>query len=201
MGIQFCSRITIPHTHINMKFLSALFLAASAAALEDTADVKAAKATFNAAFTAAQTGAHASLAPVQGPTAYLADSADVAAAKAEFAAAFAATPVQGPATYLADSADAAAKADFAAAFAAAEAGEHAALAPKPVEALPVPAAPVVPAYAAAAPFYNGYYGGFYNGYYPHHAAYNYAGVHPYAAAYGAYPYAFAPYTYVKPAEE
>merc|ERR1712133_224862 len=101
MGIQFCSRITIPHTHINMKFLSALFLAASAAALEDTADVKAAKATFNAAFTAAQAGAHANLAPVQGPTAYLADSADVAAA-------FAATPVQGPATYLADSADVAA---------------------------------------------------------------------------------------------
>merc|ERR1712126_292930 len=176
MGIQVCSRITIPHTHIKMKFLSALFLAASAAALEDTADVKAAKAAFNAAFTAAQVGAHASLAPVQGPTTYLADSADVAAAKAEFAAAFAAVEARHQ-------------------------GEHAALAPKPVEALPVPAAPVVPAYAAAAPFYNGYHGGFYNGYYPHHAAYNYAGVHPYAAAYGAYPYAFAPYAYVKPAEE
>merc|ERR1712098_99102 len=197
MGNQFCSRISIPHTHIKMKFLSALFLAASAAAIEDTADVKAAKASFNTAFTAAQAGAHASLAPVQGPTSYLADTADVAAAKAEFAGL---VPVQGPTSYLADSADvAAAKADFAAAFAAAEAGEHAALAPKPVEALPVPAAAVVPAYAAAAPFYNGYYGGFYNGYYPHHAAYNYA-AHPYAA-YGAYPYAFAPYTYVKPAEE
>merc|ERR1711955_67608 len=172
MGNQFCSRISIPHTHIKMKFLSALFLAASAAAIEDTADVKAAKASFNTAFEAAKAGAHAGLAPVQGPTAYLADAADVAAAKA----------------------------DFAASFAAAEAGEHAALAPKPVEALPVPAAAVVPAYAAAAPFYNGYYGGFYNGYYPHHAAYNYAGYHPYAA-YGAYPYAFAPYHYVKPAEE
>merc|ERR1712126_603608 len=41
----------------------------------------------------------------------------------------------------------------------------------------------------------------YNGYYPYHAAaYNYAGYHPYAA-YGAHPYAFAPYAYVKPAEE
>merc|ERR1711994_1079517 len=105
MGIQFCSRITIPHTHLKMKFLVALCLVASAMALEDTADVKAAKASFNAAFHAAQAGAHAGLAPVQGPTVYLADSADVAANKAGFAAAFAAAetgahaglaPVQGP---------------------------------------------------------------------------------------------------------
>merc|ERR1712198_823280 len=118
MGIQFCSRHTIPHLLITMKFLSTLCLAASASAmaLEDTADVKAAKASFNAAFHAAKAGAHAGLAPVQGPTVYLADSADVAAAKA----------------------------DFAAALAAAEAGEHAALAPKPVEPLPLPA---LPAYA------------------------------------------------------
>merc|ERR1712126_89017 len=143
MGSQFCSRIAIPHTHIKMKFLSALFLAASAAAIEDTADVAAAKASFSAAFEAAKAGEHAALAPVQGPTAYLADTADVVSAKADFATAF----------------------------------------------------------AAAAPFYNGYYGGFYNGYYPYHAAaYNYAGYHPYAA-YGAHPYAFAPYAYVKPAEE
>merc|ERR1712121_155155 len=159
MGIQFCSRIAIPHLLITMKFLIALCLVASAMALEDSADVKAAKASFNAAFKAAQVGAHASLAPVQGPVAYLADSADVAAAKA----------------------------DFAAAFAAAEAGEHAALAPKPVEPLALPA---LPAYAA--PFYGGYYGGYYNGFYPyaHGAAYPYA--------YGGYPYAFAPYAFVKP---
>merc|ERR1712168_626837 len=151
MGIQFCSRITIPHTHLKMKFLVALCLVASAMALEDTADVKAAKASFNAAFHAAQAGAHAGLAPVQGPTVYLADSADVAAA---------------------------------------EAGEHAALAPKPVEPLLMPA---LPAYAA--PFYGGFYGGYHNGFYPyaHGAAYPYA--------YGGYPYAFAPYAFVKPAAE
>merc|ERR1712189_63635 len=164
MGIQFCSRHTIPHLLITMKFLSTLCLAASASAmaLEDTADVKAAKATFNAAFMAAEAGEHAALAPAPVASSYLADSADVAAAKA----------------------------DFAAAFAAAEAGEHAALAPKPVEPLPMPA---LPAYAA--PFYGGFYGGYHNGFYPyaHGAAYPYA--------YGGYPYAFAPYAFVKPAAE
>merc|ERR1712168_671269 len=110
MGIQFCSRITIPHTHLKMKFLIALCLVASAMALEDTADVAAAKAAFAQAFAAAEAGQHAALAPAPVASAYLADDASVAAAKA----------------------------DFAAAFAAAEAGEHAALAPKPVEPLPVP---------------------------------------------------------------
>merc|ERR1711994_388303 len=184
MGIQFFSRIAIPHLLITMKFLSTLCLAASASAmaLEDTADVKAAKADFAAAFAAAEAGEHAALAPAQGPAVYLDDTADVAAAKAKFGSL---TPVQGPTAYLADAADvAAAKADFAAAFAAAEAGEHAALAPKPVEALPAPA---LPAYAA--PFY----AGFYNGVYPYAAGY-YGGYYPYAG-YGAYPYAFAPYTY------
>merc|ERR1712189_124358 len=92
MGIQFCSRHTIPHLLITMKFLSTLCLAASASAmaLEDTADVKAAKATFNAAFMAAEAGEHAALAPAPVASAYLADAADVAAAKADFAAAFAA---------------------------------------------------------------------------------------------------------------
>merc|ERR1712121_467051 len=159
MGIQFCSRIAIPHLLITMKFLIALCLVASAMALEDSADVKAAKASFNAAFKAAQVGAHASLAPVQGPVAYLADSADVAAAKA----------------------------DFAAAFAAAEAGEHAALAPKPVEALPAPALPAyaAPFYNG---FYNGVYhhaAGYYGGYYPYagFGAYPYAfAPYPYAVA-------------------
>merc|ERR1712198_377374 len=93
---------------------------------------------------------------------------------------------------LEDTADVkAAKATFNAAFMAAEAGEHAALAPKPVEALPAPA---LPAYAA--PFYNG----FYNGVYPYAAGY-YGGYYPYAG-FGAYPYAFAPYPYaVAPAKE
>merc|ERR1712203_259029 len=63
----------------------------------------------------AEAGEHASLQGLPVASSYLDDSADVAAAKAEFAAA----------------------------FAAAEAGEHAALAPKPVEALPAPALPVV----------------------------------------------------------
>jgi len=154
------------------KRCGALCLAASALAIEDTADVKAAKASFQAAFAAAEAGQHAALAPVPVASAYLADDAAVAAAKAEFAAA----------------------------YTAAEAGEHAALAPKPVEALPVPEAvapAVVPGYAAA-PFYNGYYGGLgYNGYYPYGAAgYAGAGYLPYAYGAGAYPYAaYAPYTY------
>merc|ERR1712158_231035 len=63
MGIQFCSRITIPNTNLNMKFLVALCLVASAMAIEDTADVAAAKADFNAAFVAAEKGEHAALAP------------------------------------------------------------------------------------------------------------------------------------------
>merc|ERR1711931_456400 len=151
MGIQFCSRITIPNTNLNMKFLVALCLVASAMAIEDTADVAAAKADFNAAFVAAEAGDHAALAPAPVASFYLADDAAVAEAKAAFAAA----------------------------FAAAEKGEHAALAPKPVEALPVPElkAPVAPVpavatYAAGLPFYNAYY----NGAYPYH--YGYAG-YPY----------------------
>merc|ERR1711973_737733 len=148
MGIQFFSRIAIPHLLITMKFLSTLCLAASASAmaLEDTADVKAAKADFAAAFAAAEAGEHAALAPVQGPAVYLDDTADVAADKAKFGSL---TPVQGPTAYLAD--------------------------------------PALPAFAA--PFY----AGFYNGVYPYAAGY-YGGYYPYAG-YGAYPYAFAPYTY------
>merc|ERR1711994_689198 len=52
--------------------------------------------------------------------------------------------------YIADSDDvAAAKVEFAAAFAAAEAGEHAALAPKPVEVPEVSTAPALPVVAPA----------------------------------------------------
>merc|ERR1712107_837502 len=72
-----------------------LIAAVSAAPLEDTADVKAAKAEFKAAFDMVEAGEHIQLAPVNNdvqaePIAqfYLADAEDVAAAKAEFKAAF-----------------------------------------------------------------------------------------------------------------
>merc|ERR1712126_68323 len=140
MGFSSDSESQSPTQNLKMKFLVALCLVASAMALEDTADVAAAKADFNAALMAAEAGEHAALAPAPVASAYLADDEAVAAAKA----------------------------DFAAAFAAAEAGEHAALAPAPVKALPVPAvapAAVAPAYSGA-PFYNGFYGaGLYNNYY------------------------------------
>merc|ERR1711931_116433 len=64
-------------TQHKMKFLIALCLVASAMAIEDTAEVAAAKAAHAAAFAAAEAGEHAALAP-----------ADVAAAKAAFMAAF-----------------------------------------------------------------------------------------------------------------
>merc|ERR1712165_394704 len=59
---------------------------AAAAPLEDTAEVVAARAEFQALFDAAAAGEHAALAPVNNDV--LADAEDVAAAKAEFAAAF-----------------------------------------------------------------------------------------------------------------
>merc|ERR1712055_259517 len=71
-----------------MKFLIALCLVASAMAIEDTAEVAAAKADFAAAFAAAEAGEHADLAPAAIASAYLDDTADVAAAKAAFAVAF-----------------------------------------------------------------------------------------------------------------
>merc|ERR1712180_427669 len=71
-------------TQHKMKFLIALCLVASAMAIEDTAEVAAAKA----AHAAAEAGEHAALAPAAVASAYLDDTADVAAAKAAFAAAF-----------------------------------------------------------------------------------------------------------------
>merc|ERR1719394_1175289 len=142
-----------------MKFLVALCLAGAAAGvpLEDTAEVKAAKADFMAAFAAAEAGEHAALAP------------------APVEALPAAELVQIPSSYLADEPEVlAAKADFMAAFAAAEAGEHAALAPKPVEALPVPAPVALPAAVAHPAAYWGGYG---------YGAYPYAyGAYPYGYA-------------------
>merc|ERR1712128_392003 len=68
---------------------------AAAAPLEDTPEVAAAKADFQAAFDAAVAGEHAALAPVnndiqaeQIAVAYLDDVEEVAAAKASFKAAF-----------------------------------------------------------------------------------------------------------------
>merc|ERR1712112_273952 len=83
------------------KLLICSFLAMAAAApIEDTPEVAEAKATFKAAFDAAEAGEHAALRPdalhpvnndVQAPqivSAYLDDVEEVAAAKAEFQAAF-----------------------------------------------------------------------------------------------------------------
>merc|ERR1711976_521161 len=75
--------------------IASVLAAATALPIEDTADVAAAKAEFNAAFAAAEAGEHAALAPVnsdtqaaQIATSYIADTEDVAAAKAAFQAAF-----------------------------------------------------------------------------------------------------------------
>merc|ERR1712083_866264 len=79
----------------NMFKLVFVIAVAVAAPLEDTAEVTAAKAEFQAAFDAAAAGEHAALAPVnndvqadQIASAYLDDTEDVAAAKAAFTAAF-----------------------------------------------------------------------------------------------------------------
>merc|ERR1712008_233864 len=70
-------------------FIFASFLAVAAAIpLEDTAEVLAAKAVFNAAFAAATAGDHAALAPVQGAATYMAVLPEVAEATAAHAAVF-----------------------------------------------------------------------------------------------------------------
>ena len=144
---------------------------AAAAPLEDTDEVKAAKAEFQAAFDLAEAGGLADLAPVnndvqaeQIPNAYLDDDEDVAAAKAAFLAAFE---------------------DVAAGGLAAK------QAPAPVHVVPEPtavAAPAVaPAVVAAAPAF---------GYYPAPAAaYNYGYLnYPYAAPYNLAAFSQYPYT-------
>merc|ERR1711962_478706 len=78
------------------KLLVCSFLAMAAAApIEDTPEVAEAKATFNAAFTAAEAGEHIALRPVnndvqaaQIASAYLDDAEEVANAKSDFQAAF-----------------------------------------------------------------------------------------------------------------
>merc|ERR1711997_214542 len=182
-------------TIIMKAFIFATLLAvASAIPLEDTAEVKAAKEAFAKAFADAEAGAHAKLAPVQGPTMYLADTEEVAAAKAEYASHI---TVQGDAAYLADLPEVAeAKAAFKATFDKFANGEV----PLPVapvhtvtpvvNALPAPvAAPVL----AAPHYYNGYYGhaGAYAGY-PGYAGYagHLGGYYGHHAGYAGYPFGY-----------
>merc|ERR1712013_153209 len=80
---------------MNKLVLACVLAVATAAPLDDTPDVAAAKTSFKAAFAAASAGDHAKLAPVnndmQAPqiaSAYLDDVEEVAAAKAAFDAEF-----------------------------------------------------------------------------------------------------------------
>merc|ERR1712241_841856 len=162
-------------------FIFATVLAVAVAVpLEDTEEVKAAKAEFAAAFAAAEAGEHIALRPAAVASAYLADLPDVAEAKAAFQAVF-------------DK------------YAAGEV----ALPVAPVhEVAPVVAAPAVAPVAVAAPYWNNYYGGYpyaHAGYpyahagYPYaHAAYPYAHT-GYAGYYGGFPYAL-PAVAVAPAK-
>ena len=67
-----------------LQIFATLVALASASPIEDTPEVAAAKAEFQAAFDAATAGEHAALAPAPVATAYLADNDDVAEAKAAF---------------------------------------------------------------------------------------------------------------------
>merc|ERR1712020_454430 len=84
MGHQFTLKSIIMKA-----FIFATVLAVAAAVpLEDTDEVKAAKAEFAAAFAAAEAGEHIALRPAAVASTYLADDADVAEAKAAFQAVF-----------------------------------------------------------------------------------------------------------------
>lgn len=76
---------------ISNQVLATVLAVSAALPVEDTPEVKAAKAQFEAQFRAAEQGMHAQLAPVQGPEQYLADDADVAEAKERFSRIFEAT--------------------------------------------------------------------------------------------------------------
>merc|ERR1711863_121057 len=161
LKILWIPHTTPHHTTMYKLMLTSLLAVASSLPLDDTLEVAAAKAEFQAAFDAAAAGAHAALAPVnndlqaeQIASSYLADSEDVAAAKAEFLAAF-------------DS--------------AAAGGLAAQQAPAPVHAIPAPAPLAAPVAALPAAFPYGvtalntlpYHG------YPYAAGLPYAGL-PYA---------------------
>merc|ERR1739838_1268869 len=82
-------------TNMYKLIIASLLAVATALPIEDTAEVAAAKAVFNAAFAAADAGEHAALDPVnadaqaaQVAAEYLADAEEVAVAKAAFQAAF-----------------------------------------------------------------------------------------------------------------
>merc|ERR1712223_300125 len=140
-------------------FIFATVLAVAAAVpIEDTDEVKAAKAKFAAAFAAAEAGEHIALRPAAVASAYLDDDADVAEAKAAFQAVFdkyAAGEVALPVAPVHEVA--------------------------PVETVPA-VAPVAPAAAViAAPYWHGAYP------YAHAAYPAYAGYAGYAGYYG-YPY-------------
>merc|ERR1711944_338937 len=87
MGLQF-TRVGPDSNLSSMKFFILTCVLATAAAIEDTADVKEAKAMFYNAFEEAKMGAHAEKmvfdGRVQGESEYLVDDAAVAAAKADF---------------------------------------------------------------------------------------------------------------------
>merc|ERR1712066_957848 len=136
MGLQF-TQVGPDSNFSTMKFFILAFVLATAAAIEDTADVKHAKAMFYNAFEEAKMGAHANKmvfdGRVQGPSMYLKDDAAVAVAKphlADAAAVAAAKPyladdaaVAAAKPYLADDAAvAAAKANFKMYFDARKAG-------------------------------------------------------------------------------
>merc|ERR1712066_961382 len=111
MGLQF-TQVGPDSNFSTMKFFILAFVLATAAAIEDTADVKHAKAMFYNAFEEAKMGAHANKmvfdGRVQGPSMYLkddaaakpylADDAAVAAAKANFKMYFDARKAGIPAT-------------------------------------------------------------------------------------------------------
>merc|ERR1712018_1087298 len=101
MGLQF-TQVGPDSNLSSMKFFILTCVLATAAAIEDTADVKEAKAMFYNAFEEAKMGAHAKKmvfdGRVQGESEYLADDAAVAAAKADFMKYFDARKAGTPAT-------------------------------------------------------------------------------------------------------
>jgi len=163
MGAPVHSEIII----IMKAFIFASFLAVAAAIpLEDTAEVLAAKAVFNAAFAAAEAGDHAALAPVQGAATYMAVLPEVAEATAAHAAVF--------------------DAYTAGTVALPVAPVFTGVQPAHVVA-PVVATPAVAPVAIAAYPYAHHYGAY--GAHPAYAHAAYAGAYagyPYAGAYGAY---------------
>merc|ERR1711892_119698 len=175
MGSSLC-RFSGTSTNMFKLIIASLLAFATALPIEDTADVAAAKAEFNAAF--AEAGEHAALAPVnadaqavQIAAAYLADAEEVAVAKAAFQAAF----------------DDAAAGGLSALQAAAPV--HDIPAPAPLAAVPVVAAGYPYAYAGypyAGHAYAGLHGLAYGGY---AAGLPYAGLHaglPYAGLHAGY---------------